>query len=210
MITGILHLHVTIVSLFTLLYLAKVYLMLANKTEALDKLRSKTKIADMVLGSLIIITAVFLTIKTPVVETYLIVKIVLVIASIPVGIIAMKKANKPMAISALLIYVYVFAVSKTDSLTFTKEAYVTPVTATGAASAVSEGEIIYIEKCVVCHGTDGKQMTSGAKDLSVSKLTNAEVSGIITSGKGLMPNFKGVFNDEQLASLTTYVEGLKK
>lgn len=208
MITGILHLHVTIVSLFTLLYLAKVYLMLANKTEALVKLRSKTKIADMVLGSLIIITGVFLTIKTPVIETFLIVKIVLVIVSIPIGIVAMKKANKPMAVCALLIYFYVFAVAKTDSLTFKKDAYVMPASTT--ASTVGEGEVIFTEKCAVCHGTDGKLMLNGAKDLSISKLTSSEISEMVKSGKGSMPGFNGVFNEEQLASLTTYVEGLKK
>lgn len=212
---GFLHLHVTVVSIFILLYVAKVYLLLANKSESLDKLRSKTKIADMVLGSLIIITGLFLTIKAPAIETYLTVKIILVFASIPVGIIAMKKANKPMAIAAVLIYVYVFAVAKTDSLKLKKDAFVTPVAVVDSASteapaAVSEGEIIFEAKCALCHGVDGKLQLSGAKDLSVSKLTKAETIEMIKSGKGLMAGYKDEFNEEQLNALADYVEGLRK
>ena len=212
---GFLHLHVTVVSIFILLYVAKVYLLLANKSEALDKLRSKTKIADMVLGSLIIITGLFLTIKAPAIETYLTVKIILVFASIPVGIIAMKKANKPMAIAAVLIYVYVFAVAKTDSLKLKKDAFVTPVAVVDSASteapaAVSEGKIIFESKCALCHGVDGKLQLSGAKDLSVSKLTKAETIEMIKSGKGLMAGYKDEFNEQQLNALADYVEGLRK
>jgi uncharacterized membrane protein SirB2 len=211
---GFLHLHVTIVSLFILLYLAKVYLLLVNKPEALDKLRSKTKIADMILGSLIIITGVYLMVKAPNIETYLIVKIVLVFASIPLGIIAMKKSNKALAIISVLLYVYIFLIAKTGSLTLKKEAFVmstsnVPAT-TGEVSAVNEGEVIYKEKCALCHGIDGKQQTNGAKDLSTSKLTKDETMEQIKAGKGLMPSFKDVFNDQQLNALTEYVEGLRK
>jgi uncharacterized membrane protein SirB2 len=209
---GFLHLHVTIISLFILLYVAKVFLLLANKPEALDKLRSKTKIADMVLGALIIITGVYLTVKMPSIETYLIVKIVLVIASIPLGIIAMKKSNKALAILSVLLYLYIFMIAKTDSLTLKKDAYISTVsTSTSAGGAsVSEGEIIYKEKCAACHGLDGKQATNGAKDLTQSTLTKAETMEQIKAGKGLMPNFKDVFNDQQLTALTEYVEGLRK
>lgn len=209
---GFLHLHVTVISIFVLLYAVKVYLLLANKSEALDKLRSKTKIADMILGSLILITGGFLTFKMPTIETFLIVKIILVVASIPVGIIAMKKANKPMAITALLIYVYVFALAKTDSLTLKKEAYITPVTAVDSttSSKVSEGKIIFEAKCALCHGADGKLMLNGAKDLSVSKLTKAEAIEMIKAGKGLMPGFKDEFNEQQLNALADYAEGLRK
>ncbi|HSY61523.1 MAG TPA: SirB2 family protein [Cytophaga sp.] len=212
---GFLHLHVTIVSIFILLYVAKVYLLLANKSEALDKLRSKTKIADMILGSLIIITGVFLTVKAPAIETYLIVKIILVIVSIPIGIVAMKKANKPLAIAALLIYVYVFAVAKTDSLKLKKDAFVTPVAAVDSthgsiAAVVDEGKIIFEAKCALCHGADGKLMLNGAKDLSVSKLTKAETIEMIKSGKGLMPGFKDELNEQQLNAVAEYAEGLRK
>lgn len=208
---GFLHLHVTVVSIFMLLYAVKVYLLLTNKSESLDKLRSKTKIADMILGSLILITGVFLTLKMPTIETFLTVKIILVLASIPLGIIAMKKANKPMAIIVLLIYVYVYALAKTGSLTLKKEAYVTPVTADSTnGAAVNEGEVVFVAKCALCHGVDGKLMLNGAKDLSVSTLLKAETIAMIKSGKGLMPGFEDELNEQQLNALADYAEGLRK
>ena len=213
MAKGFLHLHITVTSIFLFIYLAKVYLLAAEKTEIFDKLRSKTKIADMILGSLIIITGVFLTVKAPVIETYLIVKIVLVIASIPMGIIAMRKANKPMAIAVLAIYFYVFLIARTKSLTLQKDAYVTPVAtvdATSGAIVTDEGKIVFEAKCALCHGVDGKLMLNGAKDLSVSKLTKAETIEMIKSGKGLMPGFKDELNEQQLNALAGYAEGLRK
>jgi mono/diheme cytochrome c family protein len=210
---GFLHLHITITSIFVFIYLAKVYLLAAEKTEAFNKLRSKTKIADMILGSLIIITGVYLTIKAPVIETYLIVKIALVIVSIPMGIIAMKKSNKTLAIIVLAIYFYVFLVARAGSLTLQKTAYVTPVAAlnaTNGAVVTDEGKIVYEIKCALCHGTDGKLMLNGAKDLSVSKLTKAETIEMIKAGKGLMPGFKDELNEQQLNALADYAEGLRK
>ncbi len=142
---GFLHLHVTVVCVFILLYVAKVYLLLANKSEALQKLRSKTKFADILLGSSILITGVFLLINTLAIETYLLVKIALVLASILIGIVAMKKMNKSLAVAAALIYIYVFAIAKTDSLKLKKDAFVTPVSqpVTTDQSAVNEGKIIF-------------------------------------------------------------------
>jgi len=214
MAKGFLHLHVTITAIFILLYLAKVYLLFTNKSVALDKLRSKTKIADMVLGSLIIITGGYLTAIVPTIETYLIVKIILVILSIPIGIIAMKKANKPLAAIALLIYFYVFAVAKQDSLTLQKEKFVTPVAAaadsTAEVSSVEVGRMVYEVKCIVCHGPDGKLMLNGAKDLSVSKISSTEILEIVSKGKGLMPAFSEELDEKQLKAVTIYVEGLRK
>lgn len=205
---GLLHLHVTVVTLFTLLYALKVYYLLSNNT-GLDNLRSKTKIADMILGTLILATGIYLTVISPVINTYLIVKIVLVLASIPVGIIAMKKSIKPMAITALLMYVYVFAVAKTNSLTFTKEQYVAPVTTT-AVSAVEEGKTIYNSQCALCHGSDGKLMLNGAKDLSVSELSHEETIRRIKKGKGLMPGFEDQLNEKQIQAVAAYAETLQK
>jgi len=216
MAKGFLHLHVTVVLLFILLYTIKVYLLLANKPASLDKLRNKTKIVDAVLGSLIIITGAYLTFIAPAIETYLIVKIVLVIASIPVGIIAMKKLNKPLAIAALLIYVYVFAIAKTKSLSLKKEAFVAPVSVVTTdsiqteAPSIKEGEVIYTSLCALCHGPDGKLMLNGAKDLSVSKLSDEEIITMVKNGKGLMTPFKDQLNDKQLESVKLYVKSLRK
>jgi len=212
MAKGFLHLHVTITAIFILLYLAKVYLLYTNKSVALEKLRSKTKIADMVLGTLILITGGYLVSIQPTIENYLIVKIILVLLSIPIGIVAMKKSNKPLAVATLFIYFYVFAVAKQDSLTLQKEKFITPVAATDSTviSSVDEGKIIFEAKCVLCHGADGKLMLNGAKDLSVSKISSIEILEIVSKGKGLMPAFSEELDEKQLKALTIYVEGLRK
>ena len=213
MAKGFLHLHVTIIILFVLLYAVKVFLLVTGKSEALDKLRNKTKIADMVLGSLILITGIYLTAISPSIETYLIVKIVLVIASIPLGIIAMKKLNKPMAIAALLIYVYVFVIAKTKSLTFKKEAFVadsTIVTEGIKANPLEKGHVIFTSLCASCHGSDGKLMLNGAKDLSASKLNDTEMTEMIKNGKGLMTPFKDQLTNEQIQEVILYVKSLRK
>lgn len=213
MAKGFLHLHVTITAIFILLYFAKVYLLYTNKPAALDKLRRKTKIADIILGSLILITGIYLAVIQPVVENYLIVKIVLVLLSIPIGIVAMKKSNKPLALVALLIYFYAFAVAKQDSLTLQKEKFVIPVAVADTAvitNTVDEGKIIFEAKCVLCHGSDGTLMLNGAKDLSASKLSSIEILEILSKGKGLMPAFSEELDEKQLKALTIYVEGLRK
>lgn len=195
-----------------MLYLAKVYLLCTNKPAALEKLRSKTKIADMVLGSLILITGIYLTTIQPVIENYLIVKIVLVLLSIPIGIMAMKKSSKPLAVVSLLIYFYAFAVAKQDSLTLQKQKFVIPaaVAESEVTRTVDEGKIIFEAKCVLCHGPDGTLMLNGAKDLSVSKLSSVEILEIVSKGKGLMPAFSEELDGKQLKALTIYVEGLRK
>ena len=209
MAKGFLHLHLLIIVLFVLLYLVKVILLLAGKTEALDKLRAKTKIADMILGTLILVTGGYLTAVLPEIPTYLIVKIVLVIASIPLGIIAMKKSNKAMAVAALLIYIYVFGMAETKSVTFQKEKIVVPATQSDAV--VSGGKAIYdAAKCAMCHGEDGKLMLNGAKDLSVSTLSTTEAADQIRNGKGLMPAYKDQLTEEQILAVSNYVLSLKK
>jgi mono/diheme cytochrome c family protein len=46
---------------------------------------------------------------------------------------------------------------------------------------------LYTMHCAQCHGEDGKLGASGAKDLSVSKLTDPQIRQIIKLGKNAMP-----------------------
>jgi mono/diheme cytochrome c family protein len=42
-----------------------------------------------------------------------------------------------------------------------------------------KGENLYVLNCASCHGEDGKLGSSGAKDLSVSKLNDKQIEKII-------------------------------
>ncbi|MCS6822908.1 MAG: SirB2 family protein [Cytophagaceae bacterium] len=227
MITGVLHTHTLVVILFLLLYTVKTILLLAGKIELLDKVRSKTKVADMLLGTLILATGGFLLFNIPEMKTYHLVKLVTVLASIPMGIVAFKKRNKIMAASLLAVFIYVYGVAETKSLTFKKEkisidySEIKSVNDTTTNTALNileqnkmnitaKGKVIYEKVCTSCHGADGKLGVGGAKDLTTSSLTHEQKVHIIRNGKNLMAAYSGLLTDEEIEAVATYVDGMKK
>jgi mono/diheme cytochrome c family protein len=67
-------------------------------------------------------------------------------------------------------------------------------------------------KCAPCHGKDGKGQTAmaqklGVKDLTVTKLTTADIEKVIAGGKGKMTPFKGKLSDAEISGLAKYVSG---
>lgn len=73
------------------------------------------------------------------------------------------------------------------------------------------GRESFSTNCVLCHKFDGRggQSEGGyGADLRVTKLTEAEVLGIITNGrsdKG-MPPFKGILDEEMIETLARFVK----
>jgi mono/diheme cytochrome c family protein len=91
------------------------------------------------------------------------------------------------------------------------------VTAGHSLARAAGAEELFVKHCASCHGHDGKARTpaarkSGAKDLSVSKTTDAEIEKQIVEGKkdqqGLqkMPPFKGRLTPEEIQSLIGWVK----
>ena len=73
------------------------------------------------------------------------------------------------------------------------------------------GKKIYKEKCISCHGNDGKLGDSGAKDLSRSKMDSVSIVDIINDGKNGMPRLgKYIYNDEEMGNTVQYVKSLRK
>ena len=67
-------------------------------------------------------------------------------------------------------------------------------------------------KCAACHGKDGKGQTAmaqklGVKDLTVTKLSAADIEKVVTNGKGKMTPFKGKLSDAEISALAKYVAG---
>lgn len=67
-------------------------------------------------------------------------------------------------------------------------------------------------KCAPCHGKDGKGQTAmaqklGVKDLTVTKLSAADIGKVITNGKGKMTPFKGKLSDAEIGELAKFVAG---
>lgn len=74
-----------------------------------------------------------------------------------------------------------------------------------------EGAAIYAKKCAVCHGKDGKGAPAGkamgAKDLTTSKLSEAEIVTVVENGKGKMTPFKGKLTDAEVKAVSKFVKG---
>jgi mono/diheme cytochrome c family protein len=74
----------------------------------------------------------------------------------------------------------------------------------------------YKAKCAMCHGPDGKGSTMGVKmgahdftSADVQKQSDAQLTAIITNGKGKMPAYSGKLKDSDIAGLVAYIRTLK-
>jgi mono/diheme cytochrome c family protein len=81
------------------------------------------------------------------------------------------------------------------------------------AAAQSAGDT-YKAKCAMCHGSDGSGKASmGTKDMGsadIQKMSDADLTAAISSGKGKMPAYKGKLTDAQIKDMVAYVRTLKK
>jgi cytochrome c553 len=205
---GFLHLHKTVVVIFLLLILSKVVLLLAGKKELLQKLRSKTRVADMILGGLILITGIYLFFLKANPEVYLYAKIILVLISIPLGIVGFKKQKPILAVMSLSIIIYMYGIAETRSLSFKPPKFDLPAGIKNESS-LSRGEVIYQSLCIDCHGSDGKKGLFKAPDLTTSKLTLQQRLDVISNGKGLMQPYSRQLNEEEIESVLEYIGSLK-
>lgn len=81
-----------------------------------------------------------------------------------------------------------------------------------SVAEVSEAQArsLYIRKCSLCHGDDGKLGASKSPDLSVSSMSLEERIALITYGKGTMPGQKGILNKAEIAAVARYVERFRE
>jgi len=70
--------------------------------------------------------------------------------------------------------------------------------------AASLGEGLYLDNCAACHGSDRKGSPPAFPSLVDSKLTAAEMTELLWSGRGRMPAFRGLLAGD-LNALLTYV-----
>lgn len=78
------------------------------------------------------------------------------------------------------------------------------------SAQAQNGEALYKSKCAMCHGADGSKLAShNLQAADAQKLSDAEMSTIITAGKGKMPPTKSL-KAEDVTAVVTYVRTLKK
>jgi mono/diheme cytochrome c family protein len=83
-------------------------------------------------------------------------------------------------------------------------------------SVFADGAAIFKTKCSACHGPDGAGQTAVGKNLKlqdlrsaeVQKLTDAEITKLLTEGKGKMP--KANLSADDMKAVIGFVRSLKK
>lgn len=217
MYIGFVHTHVLVVILFLIFFLVKAVMLFLGKREQLARLRAKTKVVDMVLGTLILFTGGYLAIAySGSLPGWLLTKIALVLVAIPLGIIGIARSNKVLAALSLLLFLYVYGVSETKSLNMKPAGSETA----GATDSVNYGNLdattfaraqtIYTENCVNCHGENGNRALGGATRLPESKLTKDQTKAVIANGRGAMAAFKDKLTTQEIEILAEYVTTLHK
>ena len=94
-----------------------------------------------------------------------------------------------------------------------------PAPAAGATAGVVDGAKIYAEKCSVCHGASGKGDGPGGAALNpkprdhtngayMNTRTDDQLLEVIRNGKGNMPAWKSVLNDEEIHAVLKHVRSL--
>lgn len=88
------------------------------------------------------------------------------------------------------------------------------VIAVCSTSAVAQdAATTYKAKCAMCHGADGKGGKMGTRDFASAEVkaeTDAQLTDIITKGKGKMPSYDGKLKAEDIKGLVAYIRGLAK
>jgi cytochrome c6 len=79
-----------------------------------------------------------------------------------------------------------------------------------------DSSALYKSKCAACHGADGTGSPMGKKmgahdftTADVQKMSDAELTDIITNGKNKMPKY-GSLKPEEIKGLVAYIRTLKK
>jgi mono/diheme cytochrome c family protein len=211
--TGMLHSHKLVVSLYLLQLLVRVILMVAAKPETVAKYTKALRVPHIVLSILMLVTGVYLMVKAPAgVQPYILVKLGLVLASVPLGVLGSKRNSVALTGLAFLLLAGTMAISfiKPSFLRTSNSSAIDPgKTGDADAATLKEGQALYEKYCVLCHGADGGAGFQGAKDLAASTLADAEIVNLIQHGKGVMPANTDL-SDAEAQKVKDYVKYLRK
>ena len=88
--------------------------------------------------------------------------------------------------------------------------------AAAEGQASGAGVSVFKAKCITCHGPDGSGNTPVGKSLQVADLrspevqkkADAELTESVSEGKGNMPAFKTILNEDEIHAVLKYVRTL--
>lgn len=208
MYKGIFHTHYFSVTLFFLIYLIKTVLLVSNKDEVLTKFTKAVKVPEMIISFLFLLTGVYMLTQIPVISTLLIIKLVAVVASIPLAVIGFKKKNKALAVLSFVLICAAFALAEISKKHPEKPA--AAETSNSTTPGIVDGKSVFETNCISCHGADGQAGVAGAANLATSELDLNSKVEIIRNGKGTMQPFGGALTEEEVQAVAEYIGTLKK
>lgn len=216
-------LHHLVTVAFLLLYAYKIGLLVSGRGDLLAHLRARAPWLDGVLGAAVLLTGGYLALQYlgpwP---WWLVVKIGLVLALLPLALVALRRGQKGLAVATLLAFAYVYGIGYTRSLTLqpgsTSGSPTSPtdprngrVLAPKAATAPDSiqtggliGKLTYRQHCIRCHGRNGDMCLYGARNLQQSTLSLDGRIALLTQGRGKMPAFYPRLTPEQIGAVARY------
>ncbi len=202
--------HVVVVILFLLIYLIKTILLLANNDAALAKFTKVVKVPEMIISTLFLATGIYMLMQIGA-SRLLIIKIIIVLLSIPIAIIGFKKKNKMLAVLSLLMIIMAYGLAEMNKKKIDKQNVDASVSNVNDPNydIKKHGESVYTAYCQSCHGTGGTNGAGGA-DLTLSQMNLKAMQAQIINGSTAMAGFKDVLNEQEINAVTAYVETLKK
>jgi mono/diheme cytochrome c family protein len=203
--TGFFHTHKLVVLLFLIHYVVKLVLLLSNQENRLTRYTAITRIPEMIISALFLLTGTFLLVQLPQITTYTWVKIAFVFTSIPLAVIGFRKKNKMLAILSVVLILAAYGLAEVNK----KHKADVKVDLSNTETSLV-GKTIYDSSCASCHGADGKLGLGGAKDLTASTLSRDEKRNIIVKGKNAMAGYERSLTAEQIDAVLEYVEQFSK
>lgn len=86
------------------------------------------------------------------------------------------------------------------------------------ANAQDAGDAIFKSKCAMCHGADGSGKTKMGETLKipdlhsadVQKLSDAELTQVISKGKNKMPPYDGKLSKDEIGKVVAFIREVGK
>ncbi len=204
-------LHHLIVGAFLLLYTYKIGLLVAGRADLLTHLRTRAPWLDGVLGGAVLASGGYLAIQFPGPwPWWLVLKLVLVVALLPLVVVALRRGMRAPALLALVGFAYVYGIGYTRSLTLTAGGGPPsgPVLPDSTQTGGLIGKLTYQQNCIRCHGRNGDMCLYGARNLQQSQVSLDGRIALIALGRGRMPAFSPRLSPEEIGAVARYSQTL--
>ncbi|SHL59105.1 c-type cytochrome [Hymenobacter psychrotolerans] len=190
----LLRLHLVVVLAFLLFFALKAGLLLLGRAEALRSLRARTRLADSLLGLLILVTGGTLLAQYPgTAPGWLWTKLALVLLLLPLGIAAMRRQHKAGVVLTLLGFLYVYGLAETGSLTLQRPAAPAAAALPGLAETTATPDAAVPIEDTTAHHTTGLSDTDAATIAAASPPAPETATPAAASAKPVLAAGKALF-----------------